>query len=100
MARPQSDTRATAGEKTVAEMIRAGLGRLTPTEKRPALALLANYPVAGLETVTEGKQYRLIVSLAKLPEGQPRKTINDKLILRTDDATVPEITVTALAALN
>jgi hypothetical protein len=54
-----------------------------------------------LETVTEGKQYRLIVSLAKLPEGQqPRKTINDKLILRTDDATVPEITVTALAALN
>jgi DNA-binding MurR/RpiR family transcriptional regulator len=53
MARPQSDTRATAGEKTVAEMIRGNLGRLTPTEKRPALALLANYPVAGLETVAQ-----------------------------------------------
>ncbi len=40
-------------DRTVAEMIRNSLGRLTPTERRPALALLANYPVAGLETVAQ-----------------------------------------------
>lgn len=40
-------------DRTVAEMIRNSLGRLTPTERRPALALLAHYPVAGLETVAQ-----------------------------------------------
>lgn len=39
--------------RSVAALIRNGLGRLTPTEKRPALTLLANYPVAGLETVAQ-----------------------------------------------
>jgi DNA-binding MurR/RpiR family transcriptional regulator len=38
---------------TIAERIRLGLGRLTPTERRAAHILLANYPVAGLETVSE-----------------------------------------------
>jgi DNA-binding MurR/RpiR family transcriptional regulator len=36
---------------SIAETIRQGLGRLTPTERKPALALLANYPVPGLEPV-------------------------------------------------
>lgn len=39
--------------RSVAERIRNSLGRLTPTERRPALTLLANYPVAGLETVAQ-----------------------------------------------
>ncbi len=38
---------------SIAETIRQGLGRLTPTERKPALALLANYPVPGLETVAQ-----------------------------------------------
>src|SRR5262245_27256919 len=37
--------------RSVAARIRRSLGRLTPTERRPALTLLASYPVAGLETV-------------------------------------------------
>ena len=41
------------GSRSVAARIRRRLGRLTPTERRPALALLANYPVAGLETVAQ-----------------------------------------------
>ena len=39
--------------RSVAARIRRRLGRLTPTERRPALALLANYPVTGLETVAQ-----------------------------------------------
>ena len=39
--------------RSVAARIRRRLGGLTPTERRPALALLANYPVAGLETVAQ-----------------------------------------------
>ena len=39
--------------RSVAAHIRRSLGRLTPTERRPALTLLANYPVAGLETVAQ-----------------------------------------------
>ncbi len=38
---------------TIAERIRADLGQLTRTERRVAQTLLANYPVAGLETVAE-----------------------------------------------
>jgi DNA-binding MurR/RpiR family transcriptional regulator len=38
---------------SIAESIRQGLGRLTPTERKPALALLANYPVPGLEPVAQ-----------------------------------------------
>ena len=39
--------------RSVAEKIRNGLGRLTTTERRPALTLLESYPVAGLETVAQ-----------------------------------------------
>ena len=42
-----------AADLSIAESIRQGLGRLTSTERRPALALLANYPVPGLETVAQ-----------------------------------------------
>ena len=42
-----------ATDLSIAETIRQGLGRLTPTERKPALALLANYPVPGLETVAQ-----------------------------------------------
>src|SRR4051812_4605123 len=54
--------RGTAGRKrtmkrknglSIAETIRQGLGDLTPTERKPALALLANYPVPGLEPVAQ-----------------------------------------------
>ncbi|GAA1957344.1 MurR/RpiR family transcriptional regulator [Nocardioides panacihumi] len=36
---------------TVAERLREGLGRCSPAERRVGRALLADYPVAGLETV-------------------------------------------------
>src|ERR1700676_437645 len=36
---------------TIAEVIRQGLERLTPTERKAARILLANYPVPGLQTV-------------------------------------------------
>jgi DNA-binding MurR/RpiR family transcriptional regulator len=39
--------------RSVAEEIGQRLDRLTPTERRPAHALLANYPIAGLETVAQ-----------------------------------------------
>ena len=42
-----------AADLSIAESIRQGLGRLTSTEHRPALALLTNYPVPGLETVAQ-----------------------------------------------
>jgi DNA-binding MurR/RpiR family transcriptional regulator len=42
-----------ATDLSIADTIRQGLGRLTPTERKPALALLANYPVPGLETVAQ-----------------------------------------------
>jgi len=41
------------GDLSIAESIRQGLSALTPTERKPALALLANYPVPGLETVAQ-----------------------------------------------
>lgn len=36
---------------TIAETIRRRLSQMTPTERKPACTLLANYPIAGLETV-------------------------------------------------
>jgi len=38
---------------SIAQTIRQSLGRLTATERKPALALLANYPVPGLEPVAQ-----------------------------------------------
>jgi len=42
-----------ATDLSIAETIRQGLSRLTPTERKPALALLDNYHVPGLETVAQ-----------------------------------------------
>lgn len=40
-------------DHTIAERVREELNRFTPTERKAAHVLLANYPVAGLETVAE-----------------------------------------------
>ena len=53
-----------------------------------------------LETVTEGKHYRLLISLAQIPAEATRRTINEKIFVKTDDPTVPQISVTALAAVK
>lgn len=42
-----------AGDLTIAERIRDEMHRFTPTERKAGHVLLANYPVAGLETVAE-----------------------------------------------
>ncbi|HXH04329.1 MAG TPA: MurR/RpiR family transcriptional regulator [Candidatus Competibacteraceae bacterium] len=39
--------------RSIAEELRRSFDRLTPTERKPARVLLANYPVAGLETVAQ-----------------------------------------------
>ncbi len=41
------------GDHTIGERIREDMHRFTTTERKAAHALLANYPVAGLETVAE-----------------------------------------------
>jgi DNA-binding MurR/RpiR family transcriptional regulator len=58
VSRQAADITVKAGMKrktdlSIAESIRQGLGRLTPTERKPALVLLANYPVPGLEPVAQ-----------------------------------------------
>lgn len=72
-------------------MIRASLGRLTPTEKRPALALLASYPVAGLETVARFAErsgvsgptvLRLVAKLGLPSYLDFQKRLRDELELR------------------
>ncbi len=48
-----------------------------------------------IETVEEGREYKLIVSLPKLPENQSR-TVRDRLTIKTDDPEQPELTITAM----
>lgn len=48
-----ADVTAGVADSPIAEAVRDSLGRLTPAERKPALLLLANYPVAGLETVAQ-----------------------------------------------
>ena len=48
-----------------------------------------------LETVEEGRHYKLIVSLPKLPAKQSR-TVRDRLIIKTDDPNQTELKVTAM----
>lgn len=49
-----ADQEAGSGPRgTIAEAIRHGFAGLTPTERKPAQTLLANYPLAGLETVAK-----------------------------------------------
>ena len=53
-----------------------------------------------LETVEDGKHYRLIVSLSKLPAENKARTIRDTILIETDDPTVKELKVSALAAVQ
>lgn len=53
-----------------------------------------------LETVEDGKHYRLIVSLSKLPEASKARTIRDTILIETDDPTVKELKISALAAVQ
>ncbi len=53
-----------------------------------------------LETVTEGKAYRLTVSMSKLPADSKSRTVRDTIVIKTDDPTVKDLKVTALAALQ
>ena len=51
-----------------------------------------------LETVEPGRHYRLTVRMKKLP-AQKLRTIRDGIVLQTDDPTVPQVSITAMAAL-
>ncbi|HVR76169.1 MAG TPA: DUF1573 domain-containing protein [Planctomycetota bacterium] len=53
-----------------------------------------------IETVTEGKHYRILVQLSKLPEDTKLRTLRDTIVIQTDDPTIKELKVTALAALQ
>jgi DNA-binding MurR/RpiR family transcriptional regulator len=76
---------------SIAETIRQGLGRLTPTERKPALALLANYPVPGLETVAQFAKragvsgptiLRLVAKLGFASYPRFQQALRDELELR------------------
>ena len=51
-----------------------------------------------LKTVEPGKHYRLVVRMEKLPAQQLR-TVRDRIVLQTDDPAVPQVSITAMAAL-
>ena len=76
---------------SIAETIRQSLARLTPTERRPALALLANYPVPGLEPVAQFARrsgvsgptiLRLVAKLGFPSYPEFQKALRDELELR------------------
>jgi DNA-binding MurR/RpiR family transcriptional regulator len=80
-----------ATDLSIAESIRQGLGRLTPTERKPALALLANYPVPGLETVAQFAKragvsgptiLRLVAKLGFASYPRFQQALRDELELR------------------
>lgn len=48
-----------------------------------------------VETVKPGREYKLIVTLGKLPENHGR-TVRDRLTIKTDDPNQPELTLTAM----
>ena len=85
------DEEAESNGRSVAVRIRQSLGRMTPTERRPALTLLANYPVAGLETVAQfaGRArvsgptiLRLVAKLGFASYLDFQKALRDELELR------------------
>src|SRR6185369_2300545 len=78
-------------ELSIAETIRQGLGLLTPTERKPALALLANYPVPGLEPVAQFAKragvsgptiLRLVAKLGFASYPRFQQALRDELELR------------------
>ena len=54
---------------------------------------------ANLETVAEGKHYRVVVTLPDLPSEDTRR-ISEKVIVNTTDEMVPQITMNAIASLG
>lgn len=50
-----------------------------------------------VETVTPGKHYRLTVSMSALPD-QKLRTVRERFVIQTDDPSVKELSVTAMAA--
>ena len=58
MAQPATESPASADADgvLVAEQIHRELGRLTPSERKPARLLLGNYPVVGLEPLASFAQ--------------------------------------------
>ena len=80
-----------AGDLSIAESIRQGLARLTSTERKPAMALLANYPVPGLETVAQFAKragvsgptiLRLVAKLGFASYPRFQQALRDELELR------------------
>ena len=76
---------------SIAENIRQSLGQLTPSERRPALSLLANYPVPGLEPVAQFARragvsgptiLRLVAKLGFESYPDFQKALRDELELR------------------
>jgi hypothetical protein len=55
---------------------------------------------AKIETVTEGKHYRLLVVLPKSAADDKTRTLREKIVLHTDDPTVKELTINTIAALQ
>ena len=79
---------------SIAESIRQGLGRLTPTERKPALVLLANYPVPGLEPVAQFAKragvsgptiLRLVAKLGFASYPRFQQSLRDELELRVQE---------------
>jgi len=53
-----------------------------------------------LETVEDGRHYRLTVSMSELPTATKARTIRDTILIETDDPTVKELKISALAAVQ
>src|SRR5262245_34848015 len=78
--------------RSVAARTRGSLGRLTATERKPALTLLASYPVAGLETVAQFARQakvsgptilRLVTKLGFQSYPEFQQALHDELEQRT-----------------
>ena len=77
--------------RSIAEEIKQNLDRLTTTERKPARYLLANYPLAGLETVARFARragvsgpsvLRLIGKLGFSGYGEFQRTLREELEAR------------------
>ena len=64
----------------------------------PAPQETTRYFDTKVETVEAGKQYRLTVFMNKLPAESVR-TVREKILVKTDDPTIKELTITAMASL-
>jgi hypothetical protein len=53
-----------------------------------------------VETVEPGKHYRLNVSVPKLPADDKVRTVRERITVETDDPTVKQLVITAVAAVK